>query len=281
VAVVTTIDRAPVAAAGAPVLYLGTNEPSWLWNRDMGDVRLFISRNRFARRSSFKPARSRWALDSGGFTELSQYGVWRTGPLEYAAFVARLQREVGGMDWAAPQDWMCEDEILARTGLSRSTHISLTVENFCDLQAAWPQVSDGPCPFIPVLQGWTGAEYLECEALYRECGIRLEDYPRVGLGSVCRRQATMSLLKLARYFDHLPLHLFGTKLQGIEMLTRLGIPFASSDTLAWSYDARRLGEPFLPSCTHKACNSCPDYALAWHARQLALLDGIRTTPIAA
>lgn len=54
-----------------PITYLGTNEPSWLWNRDMGQTRLFISRRRFERLKSWKPARSRWALDSGGFTELS------------------------------------------------------------------------------------------------------------------------------------------------------------------------------------------------------------------
>lgn len=41
----------------AAELILGTNEPSWLWNRDMGGVKLFLSRNRFARRKTYERAR--------------------------------------------------------------------------------------------------------------------------------------------------------------------------------------------------------------------------------
>ena len=32
-----------------------------------------------------------WALDSGGFTELSRYGTWATGPTP-AAYAARIRR---------------------------------------------------------------------------------------------------------------------------------------------------------------------------------------------
>jgi hypothetical protein len=37
---------------------------------------------------------------------------------EYAGLVARYAEEIGGMDWAAPQDWMCEPWIIEKTGLS-------------------------------------------------------------------------------------------------------------------------------------------------------------------
>jgi hypothetical protein len=32
--------------------------------------------------------------------------------------VRRYRDEIGCLDWAAPQDWMCEPFILAKTGLS-------------------------------------------------------------------------------------------------------------------------------------------------------------------
>jgi integrase len=51
-------------------------------------------------------ARCRWALDSGGFTELSLFGRWQTTPAAYAAAVARYTDQIGKLAWASPQDWM-------------------------------------------------------------------------------------------------------------------------------------------------------------------------------
>jgi len=48
-------------------------------------------------------------------------------------------------------------------------------------------------PIIPVLQGWTVADYLRCADLYDHRGINLAAEPLVGLGSVCRRPATLPL----------------------------------------------------------------------------------------
>jgi hypothetical protein len=39
---------------------------------------------------------------------------------------------------------------------------------------------------MPVLQGWTAGDYWRCADRYDRAGVRLEDYPVVGLGSVCR-----------------------------------------------------------------------------------------------
>ena len=45
----------------------------------------------------------------------------------------RLYRdEVGGLQCAAPQDWMCEPQIVAKTGLSVREHQQRTVENLLD-----------------------------------------------------------------------------------------------------------------------------------------------------
>ena len=65
--------------AKAPVLYLGTHMDGWLAH--VG-VPLFVSHRRLVRRKTLPMARSGWALDSGGFSELSMYGGWRTNTLE-------------------------------------------------------------------------------------------------------------------------------------------------------------------------------------------------------
>jgi len=49
-------------------------------------------------------ARASWALDSGGFTELSMHGRWLTSPKEYAKRAERYRVEVGRLDFAAVQD---------------------------------------------------------------------------------------------------------------------------------------------------------------------------------
>lgn len=60
--------------------YLGTSEVRWL---GQANVPLFISHRRLAPRKSFPRALTGWALDSGGFTELSMYGEWRTTARDY------------------------------------------------------------------------------------------------------------------------------------------------------------------------------------------------------
>jgi hypothetical protein len=46
----------------------------------------------------------RWVLDSGGFTELQRHGAW-TVPLGTCVdAVRRYATEIGGLEWAAPQD---------------------------------------------------------------------------------------------------------------------------------------------------------------------------------
>jgi hypothetical protein len=64
-------------------------------------------------------------------------------------------------------------------------HQRRTVASVAQLRALAPDLW-----FIPVLQGYTTAEYLTCADLYAAAGIDLAAEPLVGLGSVCRRQAT-------------------------------------------------------------------------------------------
>jgi hypothetical protein len=257
--------------------YLGTHKPHWLWSPEV-NFPLFVSHRTLRIYKTLYPARNRWALDSGGFTELSKFGAWRTTPLEYVTAVARYQREIGNLDWAAPQDWMCEPAMIhggmvgkvraPGTGLSVLAHQRLTVANFVELTNLWPQHSDAPCPFIPVLQGWELGDYSRCVALYRGAGVKLRNYPVVGIGSVCRRQATE---EIGEIFDALgsrfPVHGFGVKTLG---LRRYGDDLTSADSLAWSYDARR-SEP-MSGHTHKSCANCLPYAKRWRTNLLSTVQ---------
>jgi hypothetical protein len=124
---------------------------------------------------------------------------------------------------------------------------------------------------IPVLQGWTLDDYLAHADAYHRAGIDLAAEPVVGLGSVCRRQATSEIGAIVDrlHAEGIRLHGFGVKTDG---LARYSYGLASTDSLAWSYGARR--RPALPGCTgHKNCANCPRAALAWRAGVLARCKG--------
>lgn len=263
-----TADIASTMAASASRLafYLGTHQPHWL---GLTSLPLFVSHRRLAQRVSLPKARGFWALDSGGFSELSLYGGWRTTPEEYVSAVVRYDTEIGNLSWAAPQDWMCEPVMLAQTGFTVAEHQVRTVANFVYLQQLWGHLSDADCPFMPVLQGWELADYLRCWQLYGESGVDLSEYEVVGVGSVCRRQATAEIgdiLSALRDMDPgVPLHGFGVKKNG---LARYGHLLSSADSMAWSYDARR--KPALEGCAgHINCANCLVYASRWYQEVIA------------
>jgi len=241
--------------------YLGVHEPAWLARLE---VPLLVSHRRLSRLGRLPQAARGWALDSGGFTELALYGDWQTTPAAYAHAVARYAAEIGRLAWAAPQDWMCEPAILASTGRSVAEHQARTVANYLELRALAPTL-----PFIPVLQGWTISQYLDCVDRYANAGIDLAALPLVGLGSVCRRQATSQIGAIAAELAAagLRLHGFGVKQHG---LARYADALESADSMAWSARARR-GRIRLPGCAHRACSNCPRYALAWQQRLTARL----------
>lgn len=249
-----------------PLLYLGTHRPAWLWN-PAAAMPLCVSRRTLGMTNadSLRPALCSWMLDSGGFTELSMHGQWELRPDVYVGMVADFDRIIGSLDWAAPQDWMCEPPILARTGLTVDEHQARTVENFLTLVKLWPEYSDADCPFMPVLQGWTLTDYEACAGRYAAAGIALDEYPVVGLGSVCRRQDTAEIGTIVQAFTPwLALHGFGVKTAG---LTGYGHCLTSADSMAWSLRAR-MSDP-LPGCTHSSCANCLRYAAAWHGRLTA------------
>jgi hypothetical protein len=245
--------------------FLGTHQPGWLWHFDEP---MFVSDRRLRHIKRLPRAAGPWALDSGGFTELSMHGSWDHGPnpAEYADRVRRYQRTIGNLAWVAPQDWMTEPSILARTGLTVAEHQTRTVDNLADLRALALDV-----PWTPVVQGQTPGDYIRHVELYAAAGIDLTREPLVGVGSVCRRQGTTELGDILHALHDTGLHHlhgFGLKKRG---LTRYAHLLDSADSLAWSYEARRA--PRLPECQeHKNCANCPRYAFAWRRQLLAALD---------
>jgi hypothetical protein len=235
---------------------LGTHQPGWLADPRRPD--LFVSDRRLRGYQHLPRASRAWACDSGAFSILAA-GRAFDPPAVYAARIRRYRDEIGHLAWAAGQDWMCEPFILARTGLDIGEHQRRTVANFLTLRRIAPDL-----PIIPVLQGFQVRDYLHCVSLYARHGVDLAAQPLVGLGSVCRRQATADTEQIITALHETGvtrLHGFGVKTLG---LRRYGHLLASADSMAWSYAARRAGHP-LPGCTtHRNCANCRRYAYPWH-----------------
>lgn len=271
-----------------PGFILGTHEESWLADPRCAEVPLMVSDARLRERRSLPRAVGRWVLDSCGFTQLQQHGTWEDRPtpagtvLEYVARARRYRDEIGGLAWAAPRDWMCEPWVIrggkpSRTGptfvgthLSVQEHLRRTVASVLELRALAPDV-----PWIAVLQGWTLGDYLDCLELYDKAGLDLRREPVVGVGTMCRRESTISAGNILDWLadEGIPIHAFGLKTEG---LAAHGRHLFSSDSLAWSDHARfqppleghELPGPGRPR-GHKRCNNCLEFALEWRANVVA------------
>lgn len=250
--------------------YLGTDRTGWIGNVT---VPLFISHRVLAPRRKLRPMACDWALDSGGFTEITMHGRWVTEPQAYVEAVYRYATEMGRLDWAAPQDWMCEPHMIERTGLSIPEHQARTIASVLDLRERAPDL-----PFIPVLQGWELPDYERHIEAYAAAGIDLTAEPTVGVGSVCRRQHTDDIGRIVGAISAAGIrcHGFGVKMAGLRRYSR---HLVSSDSMAWSFNAR-WDKP-LPGCTHRRCNHCLRYALAWRERLLTAAEAGAKAPLTA
>jgi hypothetical protein len=189
------------------------------------------------------------------------YGEWRTSPAQYVSEVRRYQSEIGKMLWAAQQDWMCEPAILHKTGFTVVEHQTFTVCNFLSLQMRAPDL-----PWVPVIQGFRIEDYHRHVEMFAKAGVDLWKYARVGIGSICRRQASSEIAKIVRSVSALGinLHTFGVKEGGLKSFVR---EVTSSDSMAWSATARRSRIRLL-GCTHRNCANCILFALQWRQQLL-------------
>ena len=237
--------------------FLGTHRPHWLRLPEFENIPLFVSDRTLRNYKKLPESVTTWACDSGGFTELSTYGEWRTTPYSYAARVRRYMDNIPGLQWASPQDWMCEPWILEKTGKTIQEHQELSVKSLANLRTLSSDIQ-----WVPVLQGWERDDYLRHWEMYEKAGFNLANEPVVGLGSVCRRQATKGAEAIVRSLQPLRLHGFGMKKTAIK---NFGFLLTSSDSMAWSYGGRMKPDP---DCPKKACNNCIHYALRWYYQVL-------------
>lgn len=206
-------------------------------------------------------------MDSGGYSALSKPPHrWPITVPQYADEIGRAAEEIGMLEWAAPMDSMCEPHVLVGTGRTVEYHQHETVERYLEL------IDLVGVPVPPVLQGFTLADYWRCVGFYDAAGVDLFSLPLVGLGTVCRRQATTEIGNLVRSLaaSGLPLHGFGVKLDGLAAYGRL---LVSADSMAWSSGARTkaLHQGPDPDCPHGkdgkgSCSNCIRFALEWRAK---------------
>lgn len=190
------------------------------------------------------------------------FGEWRTSAKDYVSTARLYNSEIGSMQGAAIQDWMCEPVMIKKTGLTIREHQLRTVASYRQLRSLAPDV-----PWFPVLQGWELDDYKRHIDDYGkgDDGIDLGTLPRVGLGSVCRRQHSDEIAEIVVTLERLglKLHGFGVKLKGLEKISN---HLVSADSMAWSFDARR--KPPLTGHHHKNCANCQTYAELWYRNRV-------------
>jgi hypothetical protein len=242
-------------------------------------VPLFLSVPTLARyqrrgaRFPVKLGQAPYAGDSGAYAAL-MLGTDRAGhpwslpAAEYGALWQRLQDDIGPAEFVAIQDWPSEADVRAATGLTVREHQDLTLRSFLDLSAMYPAIR-----WLPTLQGWTPADYVNHFHAYARAGVDLTGR-WVGIGSVCRRG---SQRQIASVFNTLAplgmrMHAFGLSINGLRLVAHL---LHSSDSQAWSTTAR-TEHLLLPGCEHLSkpdkvtgerhvtdCRNCFRYAVAY------------------
>lgn len=261
--------------AGRFTYYLGAHHTSWLY-RDHRRA-LMISRRTLVNAVRLKPAVVPYSIDSGGFTEVDEYGGYTFRAMTFAREVATWEDQLGPADFVGTQDWPCRCSTLQRTGLCVREHQQRTAASFFELSAL-----AGETRWIPILQGLTGDDYLAHAELYEKTGVCLGSLPLVSVGGIADRQDEPGIVNAIRQLAEsgIRLHGFGVKGRGLPYL----LPYlASADSMAWSrearYEARRHGHTQPDTCSHMAsCANCFHRALDWLAELLKTASATTTTP---
>lgn len=208
--------------------------------------RTFVSANQLRTRTTGFAVGGAWIMDSGAFTEVTTHGGYRSTPEAYAGEVVRwaMTRTLRA---AVSQDYMCEDFVLQKTGLSVADHQRLTTLRY---DALATELGRRHCAttILPVLQGYAPSEYVTHIAAY---GPRLTSGMWVGVGSVCKRNADPGavyavLAGIKRVRPDLRLHGFGLKTTALSDPRVLDLLY-SADSMAWSFAARKDALPLLLS----------------------------------
>lgn len=199
--------------------------------------RCMISIHRLSKRKSgFKVAE--WILDSGAFTSVTKNGGYGTESLpKYADHIMRWASN-GNLLASVSQDYMCEQFILDKTGMTIAEHQRLTIYRYKALRKMVPE----NIYIMPVLQGYAPSDYTNH---LRQYGNLLQLNQWVGVGSVCKRNSNVGsveavLVAIAKERPDLKLHGFGVKLTALKSSIVQNL-LHSSDSMAWSFAARYEG----------------------------------------
>ena len=197
---------------------------------------VMVSANVLRSRRSHFPVND-WIMDSGAFTTVTKNGGYPDSVEEYAEIIRRFA-DCGNLLAAVAQDYMCEQFVLDRTGLTVADHQRLTIERYDQLL----NVDTANVTIMPVLQGYEPNSYVDHIEQY---GDRLTHGMWVGVGSVCKRNANAGSIVAVLEAIHaarpdLRLHGFGVKITALRN-QRVRDLFHTTDSMAWSFAARYEG----------------------------------------
>jgi hypothetical protein len=197
----------------------------------------FVSVKRLMRRKRVGFPVRKWIMDSGAFTTIAQHGGYPHPVGDYARYI-RDYATNGCLMAAVAQDYMCEPQMLQRTGLTVADHQRLTIERYDQLR----HEDVGGVYIMPVLQGYGASDYIRHIADY---GHRLLPRAWIGVGSVCKRNSdplaiAHVLLAIKSVRPDLRLHGFGLKITALASRIVQLLLF-SADSMAWSFHARMHG----------------------------------------
>jgi hypothetical protein len=216
-------------------------------------------------------------MDSGGFTELTINGEYTISEEEYLEII-KLHKPHA----AYCQDYMCEPEILEKTGKTIKEHQELTVKSYISLRDKMDRRRrEFPVSSIrPVLQGWTLEDYLAHIEMYKKAGVRL--YQVFGLGTMCSRSSARIAREIIEgiktAYPEIGLHAFGLKITALKdpyILYRVH----SADSMAWSLDGRFEQYRNPHKDIFKKANNRLEYALRWRDRVLRAIEAWRKEPV--
>lgn len=176
------------------------------------------------------------ALDSCGFVASWLYGGFPWSIRQYCELAASRD-----WTWASAPDLCCEPQIASDKAM-RLLRIAGTARLYSESSRIMAEL--GGAPLVPILQGWTPAEYRLCYEW-----MPVVEWPDlVGLGSVCRRHVhgPDGLLAILDEVDsflppNVKVHAFGIKSSALKLILgeeRYRRRVASADSQSWDFAAR-------------------------------------------
>lgn len=251
------------------------------------ELGFMLSANRIRRRKKEILTDGKWMLDSGAFTQISRFGKFLISEDEYVDIIKR--HEDKNLVCAATQDYMCEPDILKKTGKTIRQHIRMTVQRYFNILKKMRKAGCRTM-LLPVLQGIDAEDYMECLALYEEGWWKLQNQlgflyrfggeefarpHRIGIGSMCKRNGNPGeveaiLDKMEYDLANFHVHLFGFKTTGLNIKWEIASRIHSADSFAYSMRSRKYEQHESPDVNIRTNDSRAELAID-HGRKMARL----------